>query len=47
MKGCIDALESVKKFVENLHWPEEPFSSDLIYNVQSICAEKFKSAVRL
>ncbi len=47
MKGCIDALESVKQFVENLHWPQQPFADDLIYKVQCICAEKFKDAVRL
>ncbi len=47
MKGCIDALESVKQFVENLHWPQDPFRGDLIYRVQNICANKFKDAVRL
>lgn len=46
MQGCLEALESIKKFIEQLHWPQEPFAGDIVFKVQSICAEKFEEAVR-
>ena len=47
MQGCLEALESIKTFVEQLHWPQEPFATHLVTKVQTICSDKFEEAVNL
>lgn len=47
MQGCIEALESVKAFVEELHWPEELFAARLVEIVQEMCISRFVDAVKM
>ena len=47
MQGCLEALESIKTFVEQLNWPQDPFATSLVTKVQTICADKFEIVVKL
>jgi hypothetical protein len=46
MQGCLESLDSIKGFITDLSWPQDPFRSELISKVQSICASKFQEGVK-
>ena len=47
MKGCLEALKSVKQFAQQLQWPDPAYRRVLDQKVQAMCANRFMEAVEL